>query len=65
MSHFNLALKYEVLGDLVQSETCLRETIRLRPNFMRGHGKLAEVLLSLGRQAEAQAEAADRTTPCP
>jgi len=57
MSHFNLALKYEVLGDLDQSETSLRESIRLRPSFMRGHGKLAEILQSLGRQAEAQAEA--------
>jgi len=56
MSHFNLALKYHRNGDLLQSEACLRESIRMRPNFMRGHGKLAEVLGDLGRRAEARAE---------
>ncbi len=57
MSHFNLALKYDLRRNLVQSETCLRESILMRPGFMRAHLKLAEVLQSLGRQSEAQAEA--------
>ncbi|MDP6740550.1 MAG: glycosyltransferase family 39 protein [Planctomycetota bacterium] len=56
MSHYNLALKYDLRGDLVQSETCLRDSLLMRPGFMRGHLKLAEVLQGLGRASEAQAE---------
>ncbi len=54
MSHFNLALQQLRIGQTHQAEASLRESIRLRPSFLRGHGRLAQLLHEEGRSEEAR-----------
>ncbi len=56
MSHLNLALQHARRGELQQAEIGLRESIRMRSDFLRGHWNLAQVLGRLGRAQEAQDE---------
>jgi 4-amino-4-deoxy-L-arabinose transferase-like glycosyltransferase len=56
ISHLNLALQHVRRGQLVRAEASLRESIHLRPGFLRGHWNLARVLMRRGEPEEAEVE---------